>query len=655
MLFKLVIGRRSIISFVFGKHVTSYSRSATICVCCAHMDTSKSPPSTAIVKKSVRLLPFSGVPLASDTSITQVPSDKSEEDRPSSPHVATVIDTQAAESSLKSLLGIGSPARTTEPVACKDFVYGPPKSLAFQSCGPDVSMEDHAILDWSLERNVELPLAEGQGNLLKDPEVQSPAANTAPKESIIMEMKQQNPDKSSPRTMLTQPLVQGSGDVATPQDHASGCSAVETSTEVSKRAKKAKARRRRQKRSAAMLPPSTNLRASDSETTDLECKGRTGSCQDTSVKEEGTDGDDCLFAHLPLLVDSAGESESEDGVYSLKPLFTGAYDPASRRGKAKKRQYSDSSDKRRRPNYFVAIQTRNHEIHEKMQNVLDHIRSCEPSISKAFIAIPTLHLTVLVLRVTDDDDSLERAKKALVRSYDLLKDDLNSNPLVLKFKGLGHFKNEVLFAKIEGQEAKDRLRKIADVCLQEFTSSNLDLSGHKEFNPHLTIVKLSKTSKHTCKIRKIQKEWYEKFAEEDFGSQAVFSLQLLSMNKPKDENGYYYCSQECKFENVPVEDVTMTSPPTPTEGSARTSPLAKRKLLELEHAKDNIRRTISSLTKAKLDEITAATLQQEVMDIDEERTHKQERTSDRVTAGATEATFPAETGPEVTCATLPDE
>jgi hypothetical protein len=32
-----------------------------------------------------------------------------------------------------------------------------------------------------------------------------------------------------------------------------------------------------------------------------------------------------------------------------------------------------------------------------------------------------------------------------------------------------------------------------------------------------------------------------------FGTQVVHGLQLLSMNKPKDGNGYYYCSHEVSF------------------------------------------------------------------------------------------------------------
>lgn len=48
-------------------------------------------------------------------------------------------------------------------------------------------------------------------------------------------------------------------------------------------------------------------------------------------------------------------------------------------------------------------------------------------------------------------------------------------------------------------------------------------------------------------MKRIEAEWYGEFAEESFGSQRVNGVQLLSMNKPKDEHGYYYNSLQLDF------------------------------------------------------------------------------------------------------------
>lgn len=48
-------------------------------------------------------------------------------------------------------------------------------------------------------------------------------------------------------------------------------------------------------------------------------------------------------------------------------------------------------------------------------------------------------------------------------------------------------------------------------------------------------------------MKRIEAEWYSEFAEESFGSQRVNGVQLLSMNKPKDERGYYYNSLQLDF------------------------------------------------------------------------------------------------------------
>ena len=61
----------------------------------------------------------------------------------------------------------------------------------------------------------------------------------------------------------------------------------------------------------------------------------------------------------------------------------------------------------------------------------------------------------------------------------------------------------------------------------------------KHFNPHITIMKLSKMKSKT--IRKIQPELHEDFNNITFGVQPVQKIEVLSMTHPPQPNGYYYC------------------------------------------------------------------------------------------------------------------
>ncbi|EEC05823.1 A-kinase anchor protein 7, putative [Ixodes scapularis] len=190
---------------------------------------------------------------------------------------------------------------------------------------------------------------------------------------------------------------------------------------------------------------------------------------------------------------------------------------------------------------------------------------------------------------------------------DISVDDFEQAPLTLEFKGLANFGGKVLYVKTADEGAHGRLQTLSDVCLEEFVKANLDLSAHKDFKPHLTLAKLSRVTKRERVVKRIEAEWYSEFAEESFGSQRVNGVQLLSMNKPKDERGYYYNSLQLDFE--PTEktgphdaDHTECCRPFVVASQTVSSSLQKKhKLLqELESAKQEVKRKVSSVTEDAL-------------------------------------------------------
>lgn len=530
------------------------------------------PPMTAIVVSkrnlpsfSERRPPFSsgGDALAASTS-----EPHRSDDEPSNTDV---------ECALRSALGIGH--AEVEKQGVDETAHEPPQPECEGS--GNVSAEDPAILDWSLcdapmdSSTRDFPATCGGAKRDKTGGAAGPSSAMSADPKFPAQ-------KAGPKSSAVNEICGGGGgdgDVAS-------CAVVTTPA-------KRRPRKRRAKEKAVARHSSV-------------ANGESSSDDDLRVERvlDGEPGSEesAWISELPGLV-SSGETEDEnDPVYSLKPLFTGAFGSSS--GKKSKK----CPEKRKRPNYFVAVQVDDLSVHKMAKKVQLHMQDQEPKVIRSLVAISTLHITLLVLRVDDEDDSLQRAKEALSRCYERVREDIEATPIVLKFVGLDHFKREVVYVKTADEDADSRLKMVADVCVEEFQKGDLDLSGSKPFVPHLTLAKVSRTSKRKTEISKLKEEWYAKYAEEPFGSQQVNSLQLLSMVKPKDEHGYYYCSLEHTFgdftrdqENTDHSD--CCAPIVPRKASVEV----EKKLLALDAAKQEVKRKISTLTTAKLKELCGAT------------------------------------------------
>ncbi|XP_054924607.1 uncharacterized protein [Dermacentor andersoni] len=167
----------------------------------------------------------------------------------------------------------------------------------------------------------------------------------------------------------------------------------------------------------------------------------------------------------------------------------------------------------------------------------------------------------------------------------------------------------ILYAKVVGEDSLSRLKALRHVCREEFKKADLDLTRGKAFRPHLTLAKISrKMSRKNPAIKKIKEEWYTEFKDEPFGSQQVKSLQLLCMTKPKDERGYYYCSLEHMFGDFSSKDQNNDDhSECCAPASSKSAPgKIEQKLLKLDDAKREVKRKISTLTNAKLQELSKA-------------------------------------------------
>ncbi|XP_030838544.1 uncharacterized protein LOC754150 isoform X1 [Strongylocentrotus purpuratus] len=217
----------------------------------------------------------------------------------------------------------------------------------------------------------------------------------------------------------------------------------------------------------------------------------------------------------------------------------------------------DKKQKRVAPNYFVAIQVCSPEIHQALQNVQQTVMAGDEKLKDAMVPIPTLHLTIMVMHLANDED-VERAKLALMECHRLLGPEITRKKLNVWFHGLGHFNNQVMFAKIKDIDGiLDTLYNVAETVENCYRRHGIQSTGERGFKPHLTVMKLSRAPSLRKKgVRRIKSELYRQHSATVFGNQPVSGFQLCSINKPKSEDGYYYKAHEVLFnEDVsPIPD-----------------------------------------------------------------------------------------------------
>ena len=204
--------------------------------------------------------------------------------------------------------------------------------------------------------------------------------------------------------------------------------------------------------------------------------------------------------------------------------------------------------KRIMPNYFIAIRVSNPVIHSGVKIVQDSVVSHDEKLMPALIPLATLHLTLLVLHL-EDEEKIQKATEVLHQCRTSLEPVLLNSALTLNFAGLDNFRHQVLFVKLCGEEGIVRLNTVANVVRDTFAKEGIPATDSREFSPHLTVMKLTRSPKLRKRgIGKIPLESYATWTDFDFGEERVSSLHLCSMNK-KEEDGFYKCVTTIKFED----------------------------------------------------------------------------------------------------------
>ncbi|KAL5022690.1 hypothetical protein ScPMuIL_001845 [Solemya velum] len=219
--------------------------------------------------------------------------------------------------------------------------------------------------------------------------------------------------------------------------------------------------------------------------------------------------------------------------------------------KAKKK----GKPKRPTPNYFVAVQISNPEIHNKLKAVQDSILKSDPQLKPAMNPIATLHVTMFVMYL-DTEDEMERAEQALEKCVGDLRSVYSEIPLQLEIASIGNFKDEVVFAQIKPGGELDQLHAIADKVQQCFKEHQIPSADKRGFKPHITFMKLSRAGGRRRKrgVKKIDSALYKDYKDTCFGIQRVTGLQVCAMLKPKATDGYYQLLHQVRFASTSTSD-----------------------------------------------------------------------------------------------------
>ncbi|XP_029353058.1 A-kinase anchor protein 7 isoform X2 [Echeneis naucrates] len=202
----------------------------------------------------------------------------------------------------------------------------------------------------------------------------------------------------------------------------------------------------------------------------------------------------------------------------------------------KKKKKKDS----KRPNYFVSIPITNSQISSVVAEVQEAVLQQEPHLAKAMIPIPTLHITLLVTHLANQEQ-VDLAATVLSQVKLSLAELLGGQDLVLPFSGIGHFKKEVVFVGLAPGHHRHTLDSLAELLRSRFAEQGLLQGDSRGFEPHLTIMKLSRASKLRYQgIKRVDPALYSNYTNKFFGDQTVERVDLCSMLKKKQQDGYYH-------------------------------------------------------------------------------------------------------------------
>ncbi|XP_017264727.1 A-kinase anchor protein 7 isoform X2 [Kryptolebias marmoratus] len=193
-----------------------------------------------------------------------------------------------------------------------------------------------------------------------------------------------------------------------------------------------------------------------------------------------------------------------------------------------------------RPNYFVSIPITNTQIKSAVTEIQEAVLQQEPRLARAVIPVPTLHITLLVTHLASQEQ-VDLAAAVLAQVEPSVAALLGGWDLVLPFSGISHFRKEVVFVGLDTGLHRHTLDSLAELLRSRFEEQGLLQGDCRGFEPHLTIMKLSRAPKLRSQgVKRVDPALYSDYTNKFFGNQTVERVDLCSMLKKKQQDGYYH-------------------------------------------------------------------------------------------------------------------
>ncbi|XP_041831157.1 A-kinase anchor protein 7-like isoform X2 [Melanotaenia boesemani] len=258
-------------------------------------------------------------------------------------------------------------------------------------------------------------------------------------------------------------------------------------------------------------------------------------------KLKSSDASASLMSELPFALTSPTTWKelgfpNSDSAQRKRKRGDGGGQVDSEEGGDKKKKKKGSQ----RPNYFVSIPITNTQISSAVTEVQEVVLQQEPRLAKAMIPVPTLHITLLVTHLAHQEQ-VDLAAAVLAQAEQSVAELLGGRDLVLPFSGIRHFRKEVVFVGLATGQHTRTLDSLAGLLRSRFEEQGLLQGEGRGFEPHLTIMKLSRASKLRSQgIKRVDPALYSDYTSKFFGNQMVERVDLCSMLKKKQQDGYYH-------------------------------------------------------------------------------------------------------------------
>ncbi|XP_038194318.1 A-kinase anchoring protein 7 isoform X2 [Arvicola amphibius] len=193
------------------------------------------------------------------------------------------------------------------------------------------------------------------------------------------------------------------------------------------------------------------------------------------------------------------------------------------------------------PNYFLSVPIINKKITAGIKVLQNMILQQDKRLAKAMVSDGSFHITLLVMQLLNEDE-VNTGIDALLEMKPFIEEILQGRNLTLPFQGVDTFRSQVGFVKLADGDHVNTLTEIAETAQRIFQEKGILAGESRSFKPHLTFMKLSKAPVLRKQgVKKIERELYEQFINHRFGEEILYRVDLCSMLKKKQSNGYYHC------------------------------------------------------------------------------------------------------------------